>query len=128
MSMGLGKRLLLSRRDLDLTQEELAERAGISRSYIANVERGRVTNVGVETLTALAGALGVSPAYLMGITDDPLAGVADGEVSTVNESPIDDKLRALFDLVDQMDDVQRQLMIEIARAVASNSSNGNFGQ
>lgn len=36
-------------------------------------------NVGVKTVFALASALGVSPAYLLGLTDNPLQGLDDDE-------------------------------------------------
>ncbi|MBX3050847.1 MAG: helix-turn-helix transcriptional regulator [Caldilineaceae bacterium] len=73
----LGKRIYLSRRDLNWGQDELAASSGVSRGYISNIERGRITNVGVEVLVALAQALGISPAYLMGFTDNPLANLSD---------------------------------------------------
>ena len=53
-------------------QEDLAHASGVSRTYISEIERGRVTNVGVEALSALADALGVTVQYLLGLTDDAL--------------------------------------------------------
>lgn len=60
------------RTDLDLTQEVLAERAGISRNQIQNIERGhgtgvngRVTNMSMEHVYRLAYALGVPPIVLL---------------------------------------------------------------
>ncbi len=53
-------------------QEDLAQASGVSRTYISEIERGRVTNVGVEALSALADALGVTVQYLLGLTDDAL--------------------------------------------------------
>ena len=73
MATVLADRLLLSRRDLDITQEDLASRAGnVSAAYISSLERGKVTNPSVEVIEAIATALGVSPAYLLGWTDIPL--------------------------------------------------------
>jgi transcriptional regulator with XRE-family HTH domain len=68
----LAWRLLRSRRDLDWRQEDLAEKSGVSRTYISEIERGRITNVGIEPIFALADALGVTVPYLLGLTDDPL--------------------------------------------------------
>lgn len=70
----LGNHILLSRRDLALTQEELAAKVGVSRAYITNIEQGRAKNVGIDVIFALARELGVSVAYLLGLTEDPLAG------------------------------------------------------
>lgn len=69
---GLAWRLLRSRRDMNWRQEDLAQASGVSRTYISEIERGRVTNVGVEALSALADALGVTVQYLLGLTDDAL--------------------------------------------------------
>lgn len=48
-----------------LTQRAVAERAGLSRASVANVEAGR-QNLGLLQLEALAGALGVQVERLMG--------------------------------------------------------------
>lgn len=45
------------RKDKGLTQEELAEKSGISRVTIANIERGAVTNLKIGTMLSLANAL-----------------------------------------------------------------------
>lgn len=68
----LGNRLLMSRRDLNLDQKEIAAQSGISNTYISDLERGKVRSVGVDVVFALAEALGVSPSYLLGMTDAPL--------------------------------------------------------
>lgn len=73
----LGFRVLLSRRDLGWDQETLACNAGISRGYISKLERGYTKNPGIEVIKALAKALGISTEYLMGLTDDPLAGLEE---------------------------------------------------
>jgi transcriptional regulator with XRE-family HTH domain len=54
----LGERVRELRADRGLTQLRLAERSGMSRPSIANVEAGR-QNVSVRHLCALAAALGV---------------------------------------------------------------------
>jgi transcriptional regulator with XRE-family HTH domain len=59
--LGLEARRLREARDL--TQEELADRAGLHPNYIGRIERGE-SNVGVKTLFKLARGLGVEPATL----------------------------------------------------------------
>jgi CheY-like chemotaxis protein/DNA-binding XRE family transcriptional regulator len=49
---------------LDLSQEELAERSGLHRTYIAGIESGR-RNVTLKSVDKLAGALKVSTAELL---------------------------------------------------------------
>jgi transcriptional regulator with XRE-family HTH domain len=72
-----GKRIKLLRIDRDLTQEMLAERAGMHRTTIGQLERGR-RGISVATLGRLATALDVTPAELLppvngsGSVPDPL--------------------------------------------------------
>lgn len=54
----LGKRIRELRRASELTQEQLAERVGMSPKYLSNVERGR-ENVGLDKLFRIARALEV---------------------------------------------------------------------
>lgn len=64
----LGRRVRERRRERRITQEQLAELAGISTQFAGHIERGtRVLSV--ETLFRLCAALGVSADYLMGISD-----------------------------------------------------------
>ena len=49
----------------NLTQQELAKRAGISKSYLSQIETGKRQGT-VETLKAIALALDVPPDVLMG--------------------------------------------------------------
>ena len=62
----LGQRIRTRRKSLNLTQEELADRAGIDRSYIGGVERGE-RNVTFSVLCKIASALDSDVA---GITKD----------------------------------------------------------
>lgn len=78
----LSQRLLLSRRDLGLDQKELGRRAGVSNTYISDIERGRLTNIGIEVINALAKVLGIAPGYLAGWEENPLQGVIE---ETTNE-------------------------------------------
>lgn len=48
-----------------LTQEELAEKAGIDRTYLSDTERGS-RNIGVKNVVRLANALGVPTGELFG--------------------------------------------------------------
>ena len=60
----LGNRVRTVRRQQSLTQEQLAEKVGISASFLGHIERGtRVASL--ETLVALSNALGVGVDYLL---------------------------------------------------------------
>jgi transcriptional regulator with XRE-family HTH domain len=55
----LGTAIRKRRNDLGLSQEKLAERAGLHRTYIADIERG-ARNVSIENIEKLAKALEIS--------------------------------------------------------------------
>ncbi|HSW73372.1 MAG TPA: helix-turn-helix transcriptional regulator [Chlamydiales bacterium] len=59
-----GKRIRKRRLFLDLSQEQLAELAGLHRNYIGSVERGE-RNLSLENIVALAKALKCSPKDLL---------------------------------------------------------------
>ena len=61
---GLGKRIRKNRKLLHLTQEELADLAGISLSFMGHIERGS-RKASIETLVNIAAALNVSIDWLM---------------------------------------------------------------
>lgn len=58
-----GKAIRRRRRELDLSQEELAERAELHRTYISNIERGEL-NPSLETMEKLVKALDITVSAL----------------------------------------------------------------
>ncbi len=61
-----GRRLSAIRRRRNLTQQQLADRAGITRAYLSWVESGRGWARHLHQLCALADALDVSVDTLLG--------------------------------------------------------------
>ena len=59
----LGKRIRQIREAMKISQEELAERSGLHRTYIGSVERGE-RNLSIEAINKIAKALEVSLAVL----------------------------------------------------------------
>lgn len=55
----LGKTIQVLRRQKELTQEELAEKVGVDRSYMGFIERGE-RNPTLDKIEKIARALGVS--------------------------------------------------------------------
>jgi transcriptional regulator with XRE-family HTH domain len=69
-----GRSLRSARREVQLTQETLGKRVGLSRTSITNIERGN-QHVGLHLLYDLAKAVGVRPAELL---PDEQEAVSDG--------------------------------------------------
>lgn len=115
-----GKRILLSRKDLKLNQHQLAERSGVSRGHIAKIERGEVNNPTIDIVYRIADALGVSRAYLLGFTEDPLHEVEEYEEIQLpalkrNPSSTYRTLGAeLLDIFDQLSSDSQQILLTIA--------------
>jgi transcriptional regulator with XRE-family HTH domain len=65
----LAKNLRRLRNSTGLSQEELADRAGLHRTYVSSVERGE-RNITLRTIFVLAKALGVDPADLLKAGND----------------------------------------------------------
>lgn len=60
----LGAQLRAARRARGLTQAELAERAGVSRNFVVQVERGQRRGAELDRVLALVRALGLELALL----------------------------------------------------------------
>ena len=60
----LGRRVRQQRTMCGLTQEELAEKSGISCSFVGHIERGE-KKFSIGTLVALCNAMKISPNYLL---------------------------------------------------------------
>ncbi len=68
----LGERIYELRKARQLTQEELAQRAGISLSYLSMIEHAQRTPY-VETLVAIVAALGITLSQLFLDVNGPRA-------------------------------------------------------
>ena len=62
--LNFGQAVRRRRAALGLSQEELADRAGLHRNYIGGIERGE-RNVGIKAVFALAAGLGCAPSDLL---------------------------------------------------------------
>ena len=96
----IGRRIKEKRRELQQTQDILAEALSVSVGYVSQIERG-VTKLSLDMLVRIAECLECEPAEL-------LIGVAPG-----SRSYLDRELRQAYD---RMDARQRELLLEIAWA------------
>lgn len=56
-----GRQVRDRRKQERLSQEDLAQRVGISRNYLSQIERGQATNLSWQVRSTLAAALGLHP-------------------------------------------------------------------
>ena len=66
----IGKRVKQCRERLGISQEELAEKTGLTANYISTVERG-ASGISLEALQRLCRLLGVSTDRIIFGTDEP---------------------------------------------------------
>jgi transcriptional regulator with XRE-family HTH domain len=98
LDIPLGEWIRRSRIRQSLSQKMLAERAGISRSYLCDIERGRSATPSVGSLDKLAIALGIGRSDMLrvaGIIEEQLGATGDaGErrlVSAYRDLSLDGK-------------------------------------
>ena len=62
--IALGKRIRMQRKLNRMTQEQVAERSGISLSFLGHIERG-TRKASLETIVSICNVLKVSPGVLL---------------------------------------------------------------
>lgn len=86
-----GTAIKSKRSELGISQEELADRSGLHRTYISDVERG-ARNLSLESIDKLARALELSIAGLFERANDGVPSVHPIEVLLVEDEPGDIEL------------------------------------
>ena len=93
--MAFGNRLHEARKRSGLTLEELAKKVGKTKSTVQRYESGEVSRLDNSLIVDIADAVGVSPVYLMGWTNESannsvlipvLGSIACGEPITAEEN------------------------------------------
>ncbi len=93
---GMGQRMMERRKQLRLTQEEVAERADLTEQTISTAETGRKA-LRPENIIKICNALDVSPDYLL------LGNITDTDVSILSKKVSQltpDQYRHLEDIID----------------------------
>lgn len=101
---GLGKRIRQQRILAQMTQEKLAEAAGISLSFLGHIERG-TRKASLDTLVKICNVLKVSPQLLL---QDSLESGLLGGSTTISESKLR-LLREISNAIDESDFFIREL-------------------
>ncbi|MEK4422083.1 MULTISPECIES: helix-turn-helix domain-containing protein [Bacillus] len=94
--MTVGQRIKAIRKERKLTQVQLADKANLSRSYLADIERDRY-NPSLSTLESVAGALGVQVSAIV------------GEENLIKEEPVKYNTKEEKDIAKRMEEIRRDL-------------------
>jgi CheY-like chemotaxis protein/DNA-binding Xre family transcriptional regulator len=86
-----GTAIKSKRSELGISQEELADRAGLHRTYVSDVERG-ARNLSLESIEKLAAALDLSISGLFERASDPDTVKQEVEILLVEDMPRDIEL------------------------------------
>jgi len=106
----LGNKLKEVRKELGLTQEQLAKRLGVSRSYIGDIETGRLKGTNVQLISKLADLSGKSMEYFL-----------DKNVEVKQYDILDSAIDMLIDknMIDKegniVDDTAKNILLEILK-------------
>lgn len=84
----LGKKIQLARKRAGFTQQELCQKAGLSYSTLAKIERGAIRSPSVFTVANIAAATGTTLELLLGITDQNQVSPAPGSAKKRSKSGI----------------------------------------
>lgn len=92
------KDILKNRRiELGLTMKEVSEIVGVSEATISRWESGDIANMRRDKIVALANALQMSPAVIMGWEQPPAYYINDDTAKAAQEIFEDHEMRILFD-------------------------------
>ena len=108
----LGARLLNARRNENLTQQQIAQKIGVSRSLISQWENGDIEEIGASNLYAAAKLLRVSMDWLL-----------EGEHDAIAEAqpPAYDELSAFTESWRYLTTRQRAELVEQAAQLAEHN-------
>lgn len=119
--MSLGERIRGRRKQLGLTQLEIAQQLNMGRSNFGHIENGRVIPSSTD-LDKLADILKTTPDYLLGKADNPVVDTQENPyvLTTKEEKDIAKKLQSMMDelesdtplafLGEPMDEEDRELL------------------
>ena len=88
--MTIGSRIRVAREAKNLTQEELGKACGTTKQTIFKYENGIITNIPLDRIEKIASVLNVTPAEIMGWTEDDREILPDNiePIGTFNKLPL----------------------------------------
>jgi transcriptional regulator with XRE-family HTH domain len=118
----VGERLRRRRKDLNLSQEELANSVGLTFQQIQKYERGS-NRVSASKLYQMAQTLQASVGYFFEGLANPVRGVSEGEDAQFDhEMPLTPEQRELVNLFDRIDSRKiRKVVLNLVRTIHEES-------
>lgn len=107
--MNIGELIREKRTLLELSQQELADKLGVSKSAISRYENGSIGNMGLDKAQALVKALNLDPLVLLGFVGTngkqlkPVDLSASVKIPVVGSIPAGTPVEAIEDIVDYID-------------------------
>lgn len=103
--MNIGERIRARRKELKLTQVQVAKAAGIEQGTLSDIERGRTDAPAGDTLAGLCKALQTTARWI-------IYGIGDHAVQ-----PLDEEQESLLSLLRLMSPDQRATLLRLGRAL-----------
>lgn len=93
----IGKKLYARRKELSLTQKQIADYVGVTEATVSRWESGEIDNMRRDKIANLARVLKVSPLLIMGLTEEATQSDSKNFVSDTDETRLLDGYRELND-------------------------------
>ena len=107
MEEGMAQRIKSLRQEKGLTLEQVADVVGVGKSTVRKWETGMIANMRRDKIADLAKALGTTPAYLMGWTQEN-----EEKESSTDELQLTDGEKALIKLLRRIPAADQPIVIE----------------
>ena len=114
--MSIGKKIKQYRQQRGLTQAELGNRLGITKSAVCNVETDKETNLSIDRVFAFADALGCEPSDVL---ENHTIYIKDFSA----ESSYKDDMQILLEYYNTLDTGQKERVLEYARLLSGDRKN-----
>ena len=112
MEEGMAQRIKNLRQEKGLTLEQVASVVGVGKSTVRKWETGMIANMRRDKIAALAKALGTTPAYLMGWTED------DKKIP-LTEEDLSEGEKMMLSVFRLIPEEQQRVFLEMGRAYAN---------
>ena len=93
----IGKKLYARRKELSLTQKQIADYVGVTEATVSRWESGEIDNMRRDKIANLARVLKVSPLLIMGVTEEEVHTGSKKIVNNTDETKLINSYRELND-------------------------------